>query len=288
MKFRGSTNKKSVSYAILSNTIVLILISMFLLIFFHINIITDVVKEKMNVVVELNDQNESQQRDALIKTIQSNESIVEGSVKFIPKAEANKIMKGLVTNDVLGGVNPFKDVIVYNLKAPAYLESNLEKIASEIKKSSIVSGVFYENVAIDEVKSTLKNISLGILSVSLIFAVLSIIIMYNTINLSLYADRFEIKTMEIIGARDGFIRQPYLKLAGEVAIKSFLIAAIISLLLLFGARYYFEGVNDVLRWFYVLITFGIVFAFSMIINIGATVSIVNKYLYTDMVDLYQQ
>ena len=55
MKFRGSTKKASINYAVFSSTIVLILLGLFLLLFLHINSITNILKEKINVLVELND-----------------------------------------------------------------------------------------------------------------------------------------------------------------------------------------------------------------------------------------
>jgi cell division protein FtsX len=93
--------------------------------------------------------------------------------------------------------------------------------------------------------------------------------------------------MEIIGARDGFIRQPYLKIAGKVALRSFILAAISILLIIVSAWFNLNGASDVINWFYIILTLGIIFIFSLIVNVGATIRIVNKYLYSHSNNLYQ-
>jgi cell division transport system permease protein len=287
MKFRGTANKSSVSYAVLSNTIVLVLVGLFLLLFLHINAITNILKEKINVIVEMNDNVSESSIEKLRSTIQANEMVVENSVEYIPNTEAYKVMKGALQTDTSGLGNPFKDVIVYNVKSEYYSDENLKKIAGEIKKSTIVDEVFYENILIDNIKSNLTKASFGILILAIIFIVLSVIIMYNTLNLSFYADRFEIKTMEIIGARDSFIRQPYIKLAGKVAIRSFLISSIIILLILGGTWHYIDGMQDVIKWYFVGMVISVLFIFAITITIIATIRIVNKYLSKEIGDMYE-
>lgn len=287
MKFRGTDNKSSVSYAVLSNTIVLVLVGLFLLLFLHINAITNILKEKINVIVELNGDVSRSSIDKLKTIVQANEMVVENSVEFIPNTEAYKVMKGALQTETSGLGNPFKDVIVYNIKSEYYSDENLKKIAEEIKRNPIVDEVFYENILIDNIKSNLKKASLGILILAIIFIVLSVIIMYNTLNLSFYADRFEIKTMEIIGARDSFIRQPYIKLAGKVAFRSFLISSLIILVILGGTWQYIDGMQDVIKWYFVGMVIAVLFIFAITITIIATIRIVNKYLSKEIGDMYQ-
>ena len=287
MRFRGSTNKKSVNYAVLSNVIVLLLIGLFLILFFHTNSITDAVKEKMNIVVEVNDEANETQALQIVDKIKALPSVIPESVIYIPKKNALAYMSSSLESDLKNMGNPFKDVITYNVKSTEYNAKNLAALATQIKKDTLVRDVFYENIVIDSVKENLQRVSYFILLISLIFAGLSIIIMYNTISLSLYADRFEIKTMEIIGARDGFIRQPYLKLAGKVALRSFIIASILILMVVIAAWLYLDGAKDVLNWFYIILTFILLFIFSILVNLVATIRIVNKYLFSNVDYLYK-
>lgn len=286
MKFRGSTKKASINYAVFSSTIVLILLGLFLLLFLHINSITNILKEKINVLVELNDGVSKGEMQQVIKKISEHDYVLKETVKYIPKSDAYKVMDKSMTGDTSGIGNPYKDMIVYNIQSIHYSEENLKKVADFVGNIPGVKEVFYENVLIDNIKANLKKISFIILIISLIFVALAIIIIYNTVNLSLYADRFEIKTMEIIGARDGFIRQPYIKLAGNIAIKSFVMSATIILSILVAAWKYLDGMKDIINWYITGFVFIALFVFALVITVSATIRIVNKYLHKEMGDLY--
>ena len=222
----------------------------------------------------------------VIKKISEHEYVLKETVKYIPKSDAYKVMDKSMTGDTSGIGNPYKDMIVYNIQSIHYSEENLKKVADFVGTIPGVKEVFYENVLIDNIKANLKKISFIILIISLIFVALAIIIIYNTVNLSLYADRFEIKTMEIIGARDGFIRQPYIKLAGNIAIKSFVMSATIILSILVAAWKYLDGMKDIINWYITGFVFIALFVFALVITVSATIRIVNKYLHKEMGDLY--
>jgi cell division transport system permease protein len=241
----------------------------------------------MNIVVEIDDKSDESQAIQIVEKIKSLPTVIPESVVYIPKKNALAYMSSSLESDLKNMGNPFKDVITYNVKSTEYNSKNLAELATQIKKDTLVRDVFYENIVIDSVKENLQRVSYFILLISLVFAGLSIIIMYNTISLSLYADRFEIKTMEIIGARDGFIRQPYLKLAGKVAIRSFVIATIMILIVVSAAWMYLDGAKDIINWFYIILTFLLLFLFSVLVNIVATIRIVNKYLFSNVDYLYK-
>lgn len=284
---RASAGKSSVTYAILSNTIVLVLIGFFSLLYLHTNSITHLVKEKINILIELNpDSTARVAATALMKKIAANSKVVPGSVKFIPKEEADKVLGIEISENLKEVGTPFKDIISFNVKAAFYTEENLARLKTELKEKPEVFDVFFENVVVENIKSNLRNVSYVVLVLSLVFVFLAVVIIYNTINLSLYADRWEIKTMEIIGARDSFIRQPYIKIAGKIALKSF---AISTAVLLAGCGilfYQFEATADILKWYYVILSLLLMFFISLVITVTSTVIIVNKYLYKLESELY--
>lgn len=283
---RASAGKSSVFYAVLSNTIVLVLIGVFAILYLHTNSIMNVFKEKVNILVELNSDTTAQDVKPLMALIQANNKVLEQSVRFIPKSEADKILGINVSENIKDVGNPFKDIISFNVKAEHYSEENLAKIKTELKSKSIVYDVFYENVVIENIKSTLRSFSYVILLLSIIFIILAIVIIYNTINLSLYADRWEIKTMEIIGARDSFIRQPYIKIGGNIALRSFAFASLFLFLILFWIGFKFDGFYELLKWYYILIAIFLIFIISLVINISSTIIVVNKYLFKLENELY--
>ena len=283
---RASGGKGSVIYAILSNTIVLVLIGFFSILYLHTNSITNLVKEKISILVELKSDSVKNDYKPLMKMIATNNKVIEGSVKYINKEFADTIIGLDISKNLETVGNPFHDIVSFNIKAEFYSESNILKIKNELKKRSEVFDVFYEHVVIDNLKSNLKSISFIVLILSLVFVVLAIIIIFNTINLSLYADRWEIKTMEIIGARDSFIRQPYIKIAGNIALKSFGIAAFLLLAIVAYIYFNYNDFSVVINWFYIIISIIFIFIISIAITVISTVSIVNKYLSKKESELY--
>ena len=283
---RASGGKGSVIYAILSNTIVLVLIGFFSILYLHTNSITNLVKEKISILVELKSDSVKNDYKPLMKMIATNNKVIEGSVKYINKEFADTIIGLDISKNLETVGNPFHDIVSFNIKAEFYSESNILKIKNELKKRSEVFDVFYEHVVIDNLKSNLKSISFIVLILSLVFVVLAIIIIFNTINLSLYADRWEIKTMEIIGARDSFIRQPYIKIAGNIALKSFGIAAFLLLTIVAYIYFNYNDFSVVINWFYIIISIIFIFIISIAITVISTVSIVNKYLSKKESELY--
>ena len=283
---RTSTKKSSIFYAILSNTIVLVLIGFFALLYFHTNAITNLVKENINVLVEIKPGIEQGKIEKLALEINTNPLVLRGSPVFVPRSEAAKMLGSDLSFDLSDISSAFKDIISFNVKAQAYTDDNLLKLKTELKSNDLVFDVFYENVVVENIKSNLNKLSFGVLILSLIFVFLAVVIIYNTINLSLYADRWEIKTMEIIGARDSFIRQPYLKIAGKIALTSFGIATVLILSVLLLIYSNIEEIKDILKWYYLFISIALIFVISLVITIIATIAIVNKYLYKQESELY--
>ncbi len=283
---KKSSSKASVFYAIISNTIVLVLVGIFLILYFHTNAITSILKERINILVELKNDSPEEDIKQLGKLINGLPEVKGGSTKLIPSEQASEYLGEDIGVDFDAKNSPFKDVIIFNVLSDQYNDITLKSIKDKLLEYPIVNDVIYENLVIDNIKSNLNKLSLGILILNVFFLILVIVIMYNTINLSLYADRWEIKTMEIIGARDRFIRQPYLKIAGRIAVTSFVFAAIIILFLLGLLYFNSEFVENVMRFGYLAITLFILFIISLCITIIATIRIVNNYLYQEEGDLY--
>jgi len=176
------------------------------------------------------------------------------------------------------GENPFKDIIKFNLKHQSYSEQNIQKIKSEIELEKGVTGLYYENESIDQVKSNLDKLSLGILVLAFCFIILALAIIFNTIQLTLYSDLKEIRTMQMVGAENKIVKKPYLKSAFTMALKSILaviifIGIICTYLMTAG-----NVIADVIQWDYVIYTILICLFVAIGIQYYSTNLIVNRFL----------
>lgn len=280
----ASKSKPTHIYSSISVAIVMFLLGTFVLLLLHSHNLTNIIKEKMNIVAELEKNANS---DKVIALMKKQSEIRNESIKFIPKSEAIATMSNNLKMDFDDDSNPFSDVITFNIKSADYDSDVLKRIKLSLEKDNNVQSVYYEDLTIQNIKSNLNKVAYAIFSIGLIFVFLAIIIIRNTINLSMYADRWEIKTMELIGAKWGFIKMPYIKTGVLVGFRAFIIAAISIMGLLILVNIYFPNIWEVVNFFYILISLGVIFVLAIVIPAITTNSAADKYLKKNMDALYE-
>lgn len=163
---------------------------------------------------------------------------------------------------------------------PAKLENTLKEIKEipgivEVKNNSDNQQV-YEN---------LNNIFKWMLGFSLLFLILAIVLINNSIRLKIYAKRFIIKTMQLVGARRRFIIAPFLKQAAVLG----LVGALLALLALSGIWYYFSSsikmpfVHDPNQY---LLLAGLIILVGIFITLLSTIFATWRFLRSNVDDLY--
>ena len=98
----------------------------------------------------------------------------------------------------------------------------------------MVADVVYDKQLITLVNDNVKAISMWVLIVSGIFAFISILLINSSLRLSIYANRFIIKTMQMVGATKAFIRKPFIKRSIILGI----IGSVLAILALIGVLVY--------------------------------------------------
>lgn len=185
------------------------------------------------------------------------------------------------------GVNPFQPSIEITTQADYANNDSLKWIAKELKSYSRVTEVSYQHDLIEQVNNSLTKISIGLLIVAALLTFISFSLINNTVRLGIYARRFSIHTMKLVGASWGFIRKPFIKRAVSVGV----VAALLADGFLGGCLYVWslhepELVN-VLGWQELAITGGSVFLFGIIITALCANISVNKFLKMKAGDLYK-
>jgi len=210
------------------------------------------------------------------------------STDYITKDEAAR-----ETSDELGedfieflGYNPLPASIVVKFYEDYANPDSIAAIEKELQRFEEVDEVMYQESLIHLVNENVRKISLIILAFSAVMFFIAIALVNNTIRLSVYARRFLINTMQLVGATSSFIRKPFLmKSAGHG-----IYAAIIAILLLCGVIYliqkeFMEVISfkdiDIL-----VILFLMVSILGVILNMISTYFAINKYLRMKSEDLY--
>lgn len=182
--------------------------------------------------------------------------------------------------------NPLNASIIISV-APDYANSDsLKKISKELKRNEIVQDVDYPEFIVKSVSNNFKKIQWIILGVTAVFMLISMLLIANCIRLNIYAKRFNIKSMLLVGATPRFVRKPFVTKGLLQGIWGGLIAvALLALLLLYGNNVAPDFV-DFSAMLYIVIILAAVFVFSMLFTMLISAFSVNKYIRINDERLY--
>ena len=185
------------------------------------------------------------------------------------------------------GANPFVASLELQLKSDYANHDSLVWIAKEIRNDKRVSDLAYMEDLMDRVNVNISRVSLILLVLAVLLTFVSFSLISNTVRLSVYARRFVIHTMKLVGASWGFIRRPFLKQAVGIGI----IAAILAICVLgsgvYGLYMTQPGIEDVVTWEVLAITAASVLLFGIIITALCAWLAVNKFLRMKAGELYK-
>lgn len=187
-------------------------------------------KENVGFQVYLKDTASSAQTDALLQEITN--SRYAKSVTLINKEQAAEKLKQDLGEDFVAflGSNPLLNSIDVKLNADFAHTDTLENVAGTLRKKTFVKEIVYQKDMIDNLQKNTRAIAFFILIFSGALLIVAIALINNTIRLSIYSQRFIIRTMYLVGATRAFISMPFI-LKG---IRQGIIAGIIAGALLAG------------------------------------------------------
>lgn len=185
------------------------------------------------------------------------------------------------------GFNPFPATLEVRLKADYACRDSLKWIVKELKKDKRVSDLAYMEDLMDRVNVNLSRVSIVLLVLALLLTFVSFSLISNTVRLSVYANRFVIHTMKLVGASWGFIRRPFLKQAVMVGV----IAAVLAIAVLGAGVYGFyltqPGIVEIVTWEVLALTAAAVLLFGIVITALCAFLAVNKFLKMKAQELYK-
>jgi len=160
------------------------------------------------------------------------------SFEYVSKEKAAAQHKEVIGEDFMQflGVNPLQNSFDIHLKADFVNNVEIAKIENRLRKNEMVADIVYDKQLVTMVNDNIKNISMWILIVSGVFAFVSVLLINSSLRLSIYANRFIIKTMQMVGATKAFIRKPFIKTS---VILGF-IGAVLAILALIGLLIYIQ------------------------------------------------
>ncbi len=208
-KYQKRRLRSSYISVILSIAFVLFLLGLFGLLVLNTKKVSDYFKEQASITIFLKDDVDKQTVKNL-QTVLKSEDYTK-SITYVSKEEAAELAKKENGEDFMDflGYNPLKNSIDLYLKADFVSPEKMNEIESQLIKKEAVFEISYDKSLIVILTKNVKRISLWVLIFSGIFTLIAMILINNSIRLSVYSKRFTIKTMQMVGATKRFIRRPF-------------------------------------------------------------------------------
>jgi cell division transport system permease protein len=288
MRSNLPVSKPNYVYAIVSVALALFLFGSFGLLLGHAGQLLRFYREQVALILELKSTATPEDAASVQKALENTPYVVPGSIRYINKADAKAMMAETFGKDFLALdlPNPFFDVLTFNVRSNYMNPESLAQIRAAWRADASVNDVFYQENLLDAIARNLRKAGIVILSLALIFALVVGILVHNTVRLALYANRFLIKTMELVGASWGFISRPYLVRAIFHGFLSACIANAALFATLSAIRARLPELAQFADIQQLSLVFGLQFLLGIGINTLSTWVVVNKYLSMRMDDLY--
>ncbi len=272
--------------SVISISLVLLLVGVAAMLLVNAKSVSDYFKENMQVTVMM-DQDVSDEAAMEFQAALDKERFIKNTT-FVSKEQGQRELADILGDDFLDvfETSPIPVSIDVTLKAEYVSADSLEVVRNEISKSSIVDSVEYQSSLVEALNANLSKISavLGIFIALLLF--ISYVLINNTVRLNVYARRFTIHTMKLVGATKSFIRAPFLVQAAFQGVFSAFLAIIALVVMMYFMRSEFQQLFEIFRLDLLLTVIGIVLASGLVICITSTWFVVNKLVSLKKDELY--
>ena len=210
------------------------------------------------------------------------------SVAYISKEQAATEHSADIGEDFMDflGYNPLKDAIDLRLKGDYVTTHRVDSISAVLAEKPFVSELVFARPLVNLRNENIERARLLLLACCLFFLALSIILIHNSIRLSIYAKRMIIKTMQLVGARKRFIRGPFIRTYLLLGMISALIACFGVWALVVNAQTYLPSIDLLMNPQTLVVSFTGVFLLSMLISSTSARWATQRYLKLKTQSLY--
>lgn len=282
----GRRLKTSYISTVVSITLVLYVLGLLGIIIMHTHKLSEHIKENIGFSIILMDNARADD----IRNLQKNldELPAVKATDFISSEKAAEELMAELGEDFITflGYNPLFPSIEVRINAAWANTDSLEVFEKNVMQSRIVKEVDYQKNLVHIVNENVRRIGVALLLFGALLLVIAFSLINNTIRLSVFSKRFLIKSMQLIGATQSFIRKPFLIKGVIQGVIGSAIAVALLLASLYGARQSVPELIDFQDMQMLFTLFLLVLALGMVISWISTWFAVKKYLSIKTDNLY--
>lgn len=291
MSERNTSNRRvagSYAMSLVSITLVLFLLGAFAIFLVHARKLSNHVKENIGFEVVMN----SDVKEANILRLQKELDAMPAvkSTEYITKDEAIERLSEDLGEDFLEWLGPEENPLLPSIDVrfhAAYANNDsIAVVEAMLLENPDVKEVYYQKSLVDLINNNIRKIAVILMVISLILLLIAVALIRNTIRLSIYSKRFLVRSMQLVGATESFIRKPFLRQGVSQGFFGGLLADVFLVIILYAAS---KRIPDLalIRDLYDIsaILAGIVFL-GMLIAWFSTRTALDKFLKADLDKLY--
>jgi cell division transport system permease protein len=232
-------------------------------------------------------------RDLDIETLNKALAIVETdkavaeAIYIDPEVAAEKLEQDLGESFVeFLGYIPLPPAMDIRLKSKFGNSGKLKEIATRLENVDGVAEVIWQDELLAKIEKTINKLMLPLLALAGVCLFIALALMNNTVRLTVFARRFLIRNMQLVGARPGFIRRPFLHQGLVLGISSGLLSFALIVLALSVLKAPLGSTAFLLEPLYLIyIAAGLTFLGGFL-GVLSTALAVNRYLRLDVGQLH--
>lgn len=272
--------------SVISISLVLLLVGIAGMLLLNARAVSDYFKENMQVsVILLPDVQEDEAYELQVEL--ETEPFVR-STEFISREQGEIEMAEALGADFLDVFedSPIPISIELTLDADYVSSDSLAMVRAQVGSSPLVEDVSYQKSLVDALNANFSKISVILAVFIALLLFISYVLINNTVRLSVFARRFTIHTMKLVGATRSFIRAPFLGQAALQGVFSAVIANGALVGLLFLLKKEFSEVFDIFSLDVLVLVMCIVLISGLVICVVSTYFVVNKLVALRKDELY--
>ena len=231
-------------------------------------------------------------RDSLMSSIKQKPYVQTAgdslAILFVSKEQAAaEFMEGTKEDfTAFLGENPLRDSYRVKVQEDYFEEAKLKFIKADLEKLAGVYEVVYQENLADAINKNITKLYIILASFALIMLVIIVLLINNTIKLAIYSQRFLIRSMQLVGATNGFIQRPFLMRGITQGLISALIAGFFLVILQQVAIRNVEGLQQLQEPEKLIFLLALLLILGILIGIVSTTQSLSRYLKMSLDDLY--
>ena len=285
-KFQKRRLISSYFSVVLSISLVLFLLGLLGILVLNGKKLGDYFKEQIPVVVFLKDTAKEVEINQLKQSLTLADYTKDAV--FVSKEAAAQEHSATIGEDFMEylGDNPLQNSIDVRMRADFVTPEKVAEIVSELKSKDFVDDVVYDKPLIQKLTKNVRKISFWILIIAGLFLLIAVLLINSSIRLSVYAKRFTIKTMQMVGATKTFIRRPFVWKSIKLGVFGALVAMVGMAAVLYYINKSFPDLKLIEDKILVGAVFGFVFLMGLFITWISTFIATQRFLNLRTDDLY--